>query len=79
MSGVGINNLSPELLQIIASFLPPSDIFNLSFATEKAAFLLPDCDQIVINNNKMIRAENYKTTLLDNLFFSKETYLCQKE
>ena len=65
MPTVSIENLSPELLQMIASFLPPSDILKLGFVTERATFLLPDCDQIVINNNGMRRAENYKTTILD--------------
>ena len=65
MSTVSIENLSPELLQMIASFLSPSDVVKLSLVTKKAAFLLPDYDQIQINNNEMIRAENYKTTLLD--------------
>ena len=65
MPAVSIENLSPELLQMIANFLSPSDILKFSFATKKAAFLLPDCDQIQINNNEMIRAENYKVTLLD--------------
>ena len=65
MHTAGIESLSPELLQIIANFLPPSDVLNLSSATEKAAFLLPDFDQVEVNNNMMIRAENYKITLLD--------------
>ena len=65
MPTVSIENLSPELLQMIASFLSPSDVVKLSFVTKKAAFLLPDYDQIQINNNEMIRGEYYKTTLLD--------------
>ena len=65
MPTVSIENLSPELLQMIASFLSPSDIVKFSFVTKKAAFLLPDYDQIQINNNEMIRGEYYKTTLLD--------------
>ena len=65
MPTTGIESLSPELLQIIANFLPPSDVLNLSSATEKAAFLLPDFDQVEVNNNMMIRAENCKITILD--------------
>ena len=65
MSTVSIENLSPELLKMIANFLPPSDILKLSLAIKKAAFLRPDFDQVEVNNNNMIRAENYRTILLD--------------
>ena len=60
MPSTGLENLTPELLQIIANFLLPSDVLNLSSATEKAAFLRPDFDQVEINNINMIKAENYK-------------------
>ena len=65
MPSTGIENLSPELLQTIANFLPPSDVLNLSSATKKTAFLRPDFDQVEINNINMTKAEIYKKTLLD--------------
>ena len=65
MPTTGLENLTPELLQIIADFLPPSDVLNLSSATEKTSFLRPDFDRVQINSKSMIKADNYKTTLLD--------------
>ena len=50
---------------MIANYLPPSDVLQLSLATKKGSFLLPDYDQILVNKNTMVRAENYKTTLLN--------------
>ena len=65
MPSTGIEHLSPELLQTIANYLPPSDVLNFSIASEKAAFLQPDVDKVKINRNNMTRGENFKTNLLD--------------
>ena len=50
-----IEKLSPELLQMIADFLPPSDVLSLSSATKKATFLRPDFD---VNKNMMVKARD---------------------
>ena len=47
----GIDDLSPELLLIIANYLPPSDVLKFSIASEKAAFLQPDFDEVKINSH----------------------------
>ena len=65
MPSTGIEHLSPELLQTIANYLPPSDVLKFSIASEKAAFLQPDVDEVEINRNNMTRGENCKTNLLD--------------
>ena len=61
----GIDDLSPELLLIIANYLPPSDVLKFSIASEKAAFLQPDFDEVKINSNNMARGENFHTEVLD--------------
>ena len=60
MLSVSLENLSPELLQMIANFLSPSDNLNFSNAMEKTAFLRPDFDQIVITKNIMNRRKHFK-------------------
>ena len=65
MPSTGIEDLSPEVLLSIADYLPPSDVLKFSIASEKAAFLQPDVDEVKINRNNMTRGENYKTNLLD--------------
>ena len=65
MPSTGIEDLSPEVLLSIANYLPPSDVLKFSIASEKAAFLQPDVDEVKINRNNMTRGENYKTNLLD--------------
>ena len=65
MPSTGIDDLSPELLLIIASYLPPSEVLKFSIASEKAAFLQPDFDEVKINSNNMARGENYRTQVLD--------------
>ena len=60
-----LDYLSPEILSMIAGYLPPSDILSLSVASKSGTILLPDFDKIVINKSKMIRQENYKVILLD--------------
>ena len=65
MPSTGIDDLSPELLLIIASYLPPSDVLKFSIASEKAAFLQPDFDEGKINSNNVARGENYRTQVLD--------------
>ena len=61
MPSTGIEDLSPEVLLSIADYLPPSDVLKFSIASEKAAFLQPDVDEVEINRNNMTRGENYKT------------------
>ena len=65
MPSTGIEHLSPELLQTIANYLPPSDVLKFSIAIKKAAFLKPDVDEVKINRNNMTRGKNYITNLLD--------------
>ena len=65
MPSTGIEDLSPELLLIIANYLPPSEVLKFSIASEKAAFLQPDFDEVKINSNNMARGENYRTQVLD--------------
>ena len=67
MPTTGIENLPPELLQMIANYLPPSDVLQLSLATKKASFLMPDYDQMLVNKNGMVRGY-YRTTLLNTEF-----------
>ena len=70
-----LNYLPPEIISMIAGYLPPSDILSLSVAFKSETILPPDFDKIVINKSQMIRQENYKVTLLDTdvseeVFFS---------
>ena len=65
MPSTGIEHLSPELLQTIANYLPPSDVLKFSIAIKKAAFLKPDVDEVKINRNNITRGKNYITNLLD--------------
>ena len=60
MLSVTLDNLSPELLQMIGNFLSPSDKLNFSNAMEKTAFLKPDFDQIEIRKKIMNRREYFK-------------------
>ena len=46
MRSTGIEDQSPELLPVIANYLPPSDVLNFNIASENAAFLHPDIDKV---------------------------------